>query len=519
MKNILIIALKNTLLLFIFVLLFDAITYAFCFTFTGIVRRDVFNYLQGLDIIVNVNIVFLVVLSTLTPLIVNVTKQVNGYLFSVTQQNIGNNLKNYLYQVFFQIPINKRIKDSSGDIVIRFREDINDIVNFFTEVYDQTPKLLLSIISLVVMFKVNTTLSIISVLPLLIVIFTVHIVQDRLVKNRSIARQKTDKTTQFLSDLFNSLESVKVSDKKDYYLNRYKKLCVSRGKYSLKDSFFQKLLSLFSINLMYFALAVILFFAYHEIQGGTFSIGDFVLFEYYFWFLTDLPGVFSSVYTKFKQMEVVKQRMQEFTDLAETPLGKDSCKYDFTAVIVKNKYQMKKNQLTLITGMNGSGKSRLLKNIFVNQSDDIYFQTKNGCSNEITVQAPQICYLPQIPHLISDTIKNNICMGLDYDAEKADRILQVVDLTYEFQQGHLTWETYVGNSGEQLSGGQIKRLALARILYRDPKIILLDDLTSGLDLVTEQKVLENLKELKQAIIVMTTNNVQITSKADYVISI
>ncbi|MEC3031650.1 ATP-binding cassette domain-containing protein [Bacillus thuringiensis] len=79
--------------------------------------------------------------------------------------------------------------------------------------------------------------------------------------------------------------------------------------------------------------------------------------------------------------------------------------------------------------------------------------------------------------------------------------------------------THVGNSGDQLSGGQIKRLALARLLYREPEVILLDDLTSGLDVVTEQRIMENLKTLKNKIIIIASNSVQLNQYADKVISI
>ncbi|MED3560312.1 ABC transporter ATP-binding protein, partial [Bacillus thuringiensis] len=141
MYKILKIALKHTLLIYLFVVLFDAISYSVIFTITGIARRDIFNELQGLETIINLNIVALVILSTLAPLVVNVTKQINGYLFSTAQQNISNNLKEYIYKIIYKLPINKKFNDTSGEVITRFRDDNADIVNFFTEIYNQTPKL------------------------------------------------------------------------------------------------------------------------------------------------------------------------------------------------------------------------------------------------------------------------------------------------------------------------------------------------------------------------------------------
>ncbi|MED3096236.1 ABC transporter ATP-binding protein, partial [Bacillus thuringiensis] len=119
MYKILKIALKHTLLIYLFVVLFDAISYSVIFTITGIARRDIFNELQGLETIINLNIVALVILSTLAPLVVNVTKQINGYLFSTAQQNISNNLKEYIYKIIYKLPINKKFNDTSGEVITR----------------------------------------------------------------------------------------------------------------------------------------------------------------------------------------------------------------------------------------------------------------------------------------------------------------------------------------------------------------------------------------------------------------
>ena len=86
-----------------------------------------------------------------------------------------------------------------------------------------------------------------------------------------------------------------------------------------------------------------------------------------------------------------------------------------------------------------------------------------------------------------------------------NEILEIVCLTEEFSGSLLNLNTPVGNSGEQISGGQRKRIALARVLYRDPKVLILDDMTTGLDFKTEQKVMNNLKKLSSTIIISSSN--------------
>lgn len=517
MKKILKVALKNTLMIYIFTVLFDAITYTFCFTYTGILRSDIFNKLQGENTIVNLGIVSLVVLSTLMPLIVNVTKQISGYLFSSAQQNINNNLKRYIYSKLYQIPLNKNVNELSGEIIITFRDDVADVVAFFSEIYNQFPKLLMSIVNIIVLIKINSIFSAIIIAPLLIVIFTIHFIQDRLVKNKRLAREATDKATQFLGDIFNSLEAIKLSKNTEKYLGHYEELCAVRRKYSIKDTFLQKLLSIFSLNLMFLALAIILFFTYDAIQTGVFTIGNFILFEYYFWFLTDLPNAFSSVFSRYKQMSVAKQRIQALDE--SNIINDENISYKIIeGMLIQNNYQVNRNELCVIKGYNGSGKSTLLKNIFSNNPEHIGWINEKGEIQKNIITPPQICFLSQTTHLISGTLKNNICMSLKYEENKMLDILKFVNLDKEFEQEKLSLNTYVGDRGEQLSGGQMKRLALARLLYREPEVMLLDDVTSGLDIVTEKKIIENFRSLKDKIIIIASNSKQLDGNEDQIIS-
>ncbi len=519
MKKLLKIVLKNTLLLYIFTVLFDAITYTLCFTATGIIRSDIFNKVQGLKTFVHVGIVPMVLLATLLPLSINITKQLDGFLFSTAQKNINNNLKRYIFNKLNYVPLSENLKEMSGEIIIRFRDDVEDIVNFFTEIYNQIPKLMMSVVNLIVMFSVNRVFTTIVVLPVLVVIFTIHFIQERLVKNKRLAREATDRATQFLGDIFNSLDAIKLSDKTDNYLEHYKELCETRGKYSVRDTVLQKFLSVFSLNLMFLALAVILFFTYDAIHKGVFTIGNFILFEYYFWFMTDLPNSFSSIYSKYKQMSVAKQRILSYDSISQTQHAINSVKDDIEGAIINGKCRVHKNEVCIIKGGNGSGKSTLLKYIFSNKEDSISWLNKKGHKIDAKVIPNQMCFLSQNTHLISGTIKSNICMSLEYDEKKMNQILDFVNLSEEFRTGKLNLESIVGEGGEQLSGGQMKRMALARLLYREPEVLLLDDVTSGLDIVTEKKVIDNLHNLKNKIVIIVSNNNQLDAYGDCIITL
>ncbi|MEG2174033.1 MAG: ABC transporter ATP-binding protein, partial [Oscillospiraceae bacterium] len=101
-----------------------------------------------------------------------------------------------------------------------------------------------------------------------------------------------------------------------------------------------------------------------------------------------------------------------------------------------------------------------------------------------------ISYMGHQPELISDTLEENICLG---DQGTALPYLNAVCMTDEVSMMPLGIQTFVGNGGIQLSGGQQARAALARALYHKQGILVLDDPFSAVDLITEQSIIEHLR--------------------------
>ena len=117
--------------------------------------------------------------------------------------------------------------------------------------------------------------------------------------------------------------------------------------------------------------------------------------------------------------------------------------------------------------------------------------------------------------MFNDTVKNNILMG---DDENVDRLLKAVCFDEEVNEMEKGQETYVGNTGVRLSGGQAQRLALARTLCHKKPLIILDDPFSALDKDTERKVFANLKEYtKDCVVILISHRLYLFPQMDKVI--
>ena len=134
--------------------------------------------------------------------------------------------------------------------------------------------------------------------------------------------------------------------------------------------------------------------------------------------------------------------------------------------------------LTVITGPVGSGKSTLLSAIAGEISD---------VSGTITFPGT-VVYVPQTPWIFSGTLRENILFGQPYDEPKYTRVIEACALTEDIQRFPDYDQTVVGERGEVLSGGQKARVSLARAVYADADLYLLDDPLSAVDFKVGQHI-------------------------------
>ena len=157
-----------------------------------------------------------------------------------------------------------------------------------------------------------------------------------------------------------------------------------------------------------------------------------------------------------------------------------------------------------IVGITGSGKSTLIDIILgLHKPKSGKLEIDGNTIDDKNRRSWQqsIGYVPQQIFLFDDTIASNIAFGIDHEnieidkVEKAAKIANIHDFIIDDLP--LKYETLVGERGIRLSGGQKQRLGIARALYHNPKVLILDEATNALDIHTEQLVLEEIKKLRK----------------------
>ena len=163
---------------------------------------------------------------------------------------------------------------------------------------------------------------------------------------------------------------------------------------------------------------------------------------------------------------------------------------------------IKKGDFVGIIGETGSGKSTLINLLIglLKPSEGKVEVDELNINSNLSAWYKKIGYVPQSVYLIDDTIRKNIAFGLREDDIDDNLIKQAVEkaslneFLNELSNG---LETVVGEKGIRLSGGQQQRIGIARALYRNPEILILDEATSSLDQLTEKKIMESIQFLRR----------------------
>ena len=181
-------------------------------------------------------------------------------------------------------------------------------------------------------------------------------------------------------------------------------------------------------------------------------------------------------------------------------------------ILEKINFTIKESDKISIRGKTGSGKSTLLDLILGLQKPSegqIFIDGKNFNNNTKNDWLKNLGYVPQLIYLFDDTIKYNITLGEDkakFDPEHFKRCLRISEIN-DFVDGLKDKEnTLIGEHGSNISGGQRQRIGIARALYKNPKVIILDEATNALDEYTEINVFKNLINLKDKTLIVINHS-------------
>jgi len=463
------------------------------------------------------------------------------YFFEKITKDITYKIRLRVLSHLKNLSINEYENLKTGDIASRLISDVNTVEEFLIKSVSRFVISALTLIGVaIVLLLINWKLGLfILILNPFVVVLSGKIA--RKVKKYKAAQNRSISIFQeALIETLELFEQIKAYNKEDFFFkklfNLTKELKQKAFDFSYKVEAFNKLSFLvFLIGFEIFRAAGILAVAYDNL-----TIGLMLAVYSYLWFMmTPIQDIISIQYSYFAAKAAL-DRINETLELKTEPkfphkqnpfenpvqieIQNISFKYNESDWILKNaSAAIRPNKITALIGASGGGKTTLAKIIagfFTPNEGDIKY---NGVSfKEIGLDKirENVSLILQETRLFNDTLLFNLTLGKEFSEDEIWKALKLAELKETVEKWPEKLNTYVGKNGVKLSGGQKQRVAIARALLHKPKIIILDESTSALDIDTEEKVFKNIESfLKERTSIIIAHRAETIAKAEDILMI
>ncbi|WNR46761.1 ABC transporter ATP-binding protein [Paenibacillus roseipurpureus] len=469
---------------------------------------------------------------------------------------MGMLLRRNLLEHVLKQPGAQAIPVAPGEAISHFRDDVDqseEAASWSVDVFGMT---CFALVSGYILIRIDAQMTLLVFMPIVLVITAAQLATVRLQKYRAASREATSKVTGEISEMFGNVQAIQVAGAEKRVISRFRDLGDERRKAMIKDRLMGELLDSVFTNSVNLGTGLLLLLAGAKMRAGTFTVGDLSLFVYYLTFVTQFISNVGKFITYFKQMSVSLERLtfllqgasakvltmvrslhlhkdeaQEETDadpgvkatpLQELEVNGLSYAYPDTGRGIRDIHlRLTRGSFTVVTGTIGSGKTTLIRSLLGLLPKGEGSITWNGVPVEdpgTFFAPPQSAYTAQVPRLYSDTLRNNILLGQAEQSGALSQALHAAVMEQDVAQLPLGLDTVVGPRGVKLSGGQAQRTAAARMLVRDAELYVFDDLSSALDVETEQKLWARLFERREdATCLVVSHRKTALTRADHII--
>ncbi|HEX9270121.1 MAG TPA: ABC transporter ATP-binding protein [Candidatus Limnocylindria bacterium] len=435
-----------------------------------------------------------------------------------------------------------------GAALTVFRDDVAYAENGVDQMLDMLFYLIVAAIALAILVRVNATIALFAFLPLVGVIAVAQAATARLQRARAASQNATSRVTGALGEIFGAVQAVQLARAEHGVVEHFREIGEDRRRAVLREQAISLFAQSVQVSTVHLGTGLILLLGAQAIRDGSFTVGDFALFVSYLGFVTESTAFAGRFLTQVKQLGVSVERMlalirgggdpraalvsRASPPRAEVPTAATEpmrtvdvvgLAYRFapgSGGIADVSFGLRHGTFTVITGRVGAGKTTLLRVVLGLLPRDAGTIRWNGMAiaDPATFMVPPRCaYVPQVPRLFSATVRENILLGLAEDPVGLSDAIRAAALDADIAAFERGLDTPIGARGVRLSGGQVQRTAAARAFVRVPELLLVDDLSSALDVETERTLWTRLVGSSRATVLAVSHRRPVLRRADQIV--
>ncbi|MEH6947933.1 ABC transporter ATP-binding protein [Bacillus sp. JJ634] len=453
---------------------------------------------------------------------------VNSFAASHVAQSFGYDVRKRLFAKVQAFSFSNLNKFAASSLITRLTNDVTMIqstVFMGLRIMLRAPLMVIGGVVMALFVHVQLALILVIMIPVL-VFFLVWMMKQAMRLFKGV-QERLDQVNGVIRENLMGMRVIKVFLRKDHEVKRFATASDElKEKTTASLRFIETTIPVLML-VMNGGILFIIWLGSEYISTGDIQVGEVVAIVNYAMRITASLSILSWLMTVVARAKASADRVNDILDTEidlldaketgyiegeyEGKIQFDSVSFRYPgseALVLKNlSFTADARETVAIMGATGSGKTslfQLIPRLFDIESGYIYLDDEELTHIPLHTLRKQIGYVPQEAVLFSGSIRENIAWG------KEEASIEEIMLAAKHAQIHETimqlpkrYETTLGQKGINLSGGQKQRLSIARALVRNPKILLLDDSTSALDLKTEGKLLHALKGYSCTTLIIT----------------
>ncbi|MSQ77339.1 MAG: ABC transporter ATP-binding protein [Nitrospiraceae bacterium] len=440
-------------------------------------------------------------------------------LNNTLEQRVVCDLRNQVFAALQRLSISYFENRSSGEIMSRVTNDTEHMERIFVDGLEGMLTASLTLAGITVMlFVLNWKLALLSLIPIPVLVLSATAFTGRVHRYYHDIRRHAAELNAYLHDALSGIRETMGFNRQAYEQARFD---ARSRRYSDSNLDAMRLWSFYSPGMMFvgsIGTVLILWYGTGEVTRGVLTIGELVMFLSYLALFYVPVNQIHSVNHMLQHALAGSERVFEILDArsevqdrpgAAAPAGRlggavrfDGISFAYrpdVPVLQSLTLVVRPGERIALVGPSGAGKSTLLKllmRLYDVQSGAILLDRYDLRDLSLAFLRSQIGFVQQEPFLFNGTVKENIAYG-DLDADQAGiedaaRAARAHEFIDELPDGYDTW---IGERGVKLSVGQKQRVSIARVLLKNPPLVVFDEATSNIDTETEVKIREALDNL------------------------